>query len=140
MNQGADNHTAEITNKPPKKRLNGLVILGAIVLFIIYSTFQSQVTKIICTDEVLATKPKVIMLSAWWCPYCRKARSYLQNSNISYCEYDMEDNDQGKKLYEQSGAMSIPVLMIGKYILQGYDEDSINRALELSQDDNEKLN
>jgi len=126
----------EIKPDRPRRRINGLVIIALALLFLVVATYRSEVHKIYCDDEILASKPDVVMLGAWWCPYCYKARAYLQDSGISYCEYDMEHSAAGKKLYEETGAMSIPVLMIGKYVLQGFDQSSIDRALELSRERN----
>lgn len=133
MNDEIEKHTDKTPGKP-RRKINGLLIIGLILLFVVISTYQAEVHKIYCDDEVLATNPEVIMLGAWWCPYCYKARAYLQKTDISYCEYDIEHSETGKKLYDDTGITGIPVLIIGEHTLQGFDEGSIDRALELSRE------
>lgn len=120
-------------NDKPKKspRINGLVFFGILFLIIMAITYRPAIETIACNETTLNPKPDVIMLGAWWCPYCSQARKYLQYNNISYCEYDMERTEEGKRLYEEVNGQAIPILLIGKYQLNGYDEGSIQRALEI---------
>ena len=71
------------------------------------------------------------MLGAWWCPYCYQARKYLQNNEISYCEYDMESTEIGRQLYQEQGGGAIPKLLIGNYQISGFNQRQIERALDL---------
>jgi glutaredoxin len=112
-----------------KRRINGLIVFGILAVTILIFTFRFSASKVSCTDEIMAQKPDVIMLSAWWCPYCHKARNYLLSNDISYCEYDMEHSKEGKKLYEEAGGRGIPVLLIGNQQINGFDEQSIEIAL-----------
>lgn len=112
-----------------KRRINGIVIFGLLLVTIAITTHQPSVSKIYCTDETLSHNPDVIMLAAWWCPYCYQARKYLYKNNISYCEYDMENSDEGKRLYKEANGQGIPVLLIGDYQINGFDEQSIELAL-----------
>ena len=77
------------------------------------------------------------MLGTWWCPYCSQARRYLHQNQISYCEYDIEKSAVGKKLYDDANGSAIPLLIIGNYLLQGFDESSIDKALKLLEENNE---
>lgn len=99
--------------------------------------YQPSLSKIVCTDEALALNPDVIMLATWWCPYCNKARRYLHKNNISYCEYDIEHSEDGKKLYKEVNGQGIPVLLIGDHQINGFDKRSIEIALsEIYKNDN----
>lgn len=120
-----------MNNKPiiKKRRVNGLVIFGILIIIIMIINFRPSVSKIYCTNEILALKPDVIMLVAWWCPYCYQARRYLHKNNISHCEYDMENSEEGKRLYKEVNGQSIPVLLIGNRQINGFDERSIEIAL-----------
>jgi len=94
---------------------------------------QETVNTINCNTAILASKPDVIMLGAWWCSYCYKAKKYFQKNNIHYCEYDMENTLEGKRLYEKHGAGAVPILLIGKYQLNGFSEQQIEAALAASK-------
>lgn len=115
-----------------KKRVNGIAVFFVFIIAIIIITYQPAVTKIYCTEEIISSGTDVIMLAAWWCPYCYQARKYLQKNNVSYCEYDIENSETGKNLYEKVNGQGVPVLLIGDYQLNGFDEKSIEIALSQS--------
>jgi glutaredoxin len=118
--------------KPVKpRRLNGAVLFGLLFLAILAITYRPSVETIACDETTLNPKPDVIMLGAWWCPYCTQARKYLQYNEISYCEYDMERTDEGKRLYKEVNGQAIPILLIGDYQINGFNERSIEKALEI---------
>ena len=115
--------------RPPSKR--GLyVIIFFFVIFIIFSR-REAVETIDCTPDIIASNPDVIMLGAWWCTYCYQAKRYFQQNNIHYCEYDMENTEIGRQLYEKHGGGAVPILLIGKYQLSGFSEQQIEEALSL---------
>ena len=43
----------------------------------------------------------------------------------------MESTTIGKQLYEENGGGAVPILLIGKYRLQGFNEHQIEQALAL---------
>ena len=97
---------------------------------IILSRHESVET-IDCNADIIASNPDVIMLGAWWCTYCYQTKRYFQENNIHYCEYDMENTLEGKRLYEKHGGGAVPILLIGKYRLSGFNEQQIEAALDL---------
>jgi len=129
------NNTTRVTTrtvpKRQKRKGTGLVIVVFIFLSLIFLVRHETVNTIKCTPEIIASKPDVIMLGAWWCRYCYRAKDYFQQNNVHYCEYDMENTDIGKQLYQKHGAGPIPVLLIGKYRLNGFSEQQIETALSL---------
>lgn len=122
----------QTTGPSPSKRRGGLIIILLIIAMIFFSR-QPVVDTIDCTPEIMATRPDVVMLGAWWCSYCYKAKEYFQANNIHYCEYDMENTEEGKRLYKQHGGSAIPILLIGEYRLSGFDEYQIEQALMLKK-------
>lgn len=133
MNNSADRPGNEAEHQPKnkKRRFSGLLItlfmLGAIVLLI----RQEPVNTIDCTPEIMAQRPDIVMLGAWWCTYCYQAKKYFQRNDINYCEYDMENTIIGKRLYEENGGGAVPIMLIGEYRLQGFDQQQIEEAISL---------
>lgn len=123
--------------KSAKKRrgMVPLIVFSFIVVFVafLFSRHEPLIT-IGCTPEIIASKPDVIMLGAWWCGSCHHAKRFFQNNNIHYCEYDVEKTVIGKQLYQQHGAGAVPTLLIGEYRLIGFSEQRIAAALALSKD------
>jgi glutaredoxin len=115
--------------KAGPRRLNGIVILLLIVTGLVIVSYKPSIARIHCNDEVLKSNPEVIMLGTWWCPYCYQARRYLTENNISYCEYDIEHSADGEKLFNDVNGQVIPVLLIGKYTISGFDEARLENLL-----------
>ena len=69
------------------------------------------------------------MLSTRWCAYCYQERRYLTDNNISYCEYDIEGSAKGEKLFNDVNGQVIPVLLIDKYTMSGFDEARLENLL-----------
>ena len=114
----------------PGGKKGGLFIIILLFVSLVFFSRNEAVVTVECTPEMIARKPDVIMLGAWWCRYCYQAKRYFQQNNIHYCEYDMENTDPGKQLYEKYGG-GLPVLLIGKYKLNGFSEQQIETALSL---------
>lgn len=122
------------TGKSRPRRLNGLVIIALIVIGLVIINYKPSIARIHCNDEVLNSKPEVIMLGTWWCPYCYQARRYLTSNNISYCEYDIEQSTEGEKLFNDVDGQVIPVLLIDKYMMNGFDEARLERLLGMARE------
>lgn len=123
--------------RPPAKGRGLIVIAVFIMAFIIFGRRES-VDTIDCTPDIIASKPDVIMLGAWWCTYCYQAKRYFQQNQIHYCEYDMENTEIGKQLYKEHGSGAIPILIIGDYQVDGFSERQIDKALSLLESKAEK--
>ena len=122
------------TAKARPRRLNGIVILVVIVIVLVIVSYKPSIARIHCNDEILKSKPEVIMLSTRWCPYCYQARRYLTDNNISYCEYDIESSAKGEKLFNDVNGQVIPVLLIDKYTMSGFDEARLEKLLHKTRE------
>lgn len=127
MAENQSHNTEAVARKP--RRINGLVLFGLMLLVLVVLNYRPSVATVYCTKETLTPKPDVIMLGAWWCTYCYQARRYFHNNEISYCEYDVERSEEGKRLYEEVNGNAIPILLIGKHRLNGFDERSVENLL-----------
>ena len=129
MSEQAENPEHHEKKQAAKPKRGALFVIALFVVGIILLSRQEAVNTINCDASIIDSKPDVIMLGAWWCSYCYKAKKYFQKNNIHYCEYDMESTLEGKRLYEKHGAGAIPILLIGKYQLNGFSERQIEAAL-----------
>jgi len=127
-----DKQSDNISNKtkPPGRR-KGIYLVAFFLFALILLSRHEPINTIDCTPDIIASKPDVIMLGAWWCTYCYQTKRFLQQNNIHYCEYDMENTTIGKRLYQEHGGGAIPILLIGKYQINGYSEQQIEAALKL---------
>lgn len=106
-----------------------MVIILLIVTGLIILNYKPSIERIHCNEEILKNKPAVIMLGTWWCPYCSQARRYFTDNKISYCEYDIERSSEGEKLFNEVNGQAVPVLLIDKYIINGFDETRLENLL-----------
>ena len=79
-------------------------------------------------DYAIAHDVQVIMYGTSWCGYCAKTRALLEEHDISYFEYDIENSSEGYDQFIDLGGRGVPVLQIGGKVVKGYNP---SRILEL---------
>lgn len=81
------------------------------------------------------TKPKVYALST--CPYCKRTKRFLDDHKIAYECIDvdlLEDKRQDEVMEELerlTGKRSFPVVIVGKEVIVGHDEEKLRKALKI---------
>lgn len=80
--------------------------------------------------EPSAPRPQVTLLLTAWCPYCQKQEEGLKKNGILYRKLDVEKTAAGRKIYQQLGGGGIPITIVGKEVIRGYDLESVIRILE----------
>lgn len=80
------------------------------------------------------THPKVILFSSSSCPWCSRAKNYLRQHGIRVKEIRVDkDPDAARDVVKMTGQMSVPVLLIGRAKIVGFDKDKIDRLLGLKR-------
>jgi glutaredoxin-like YruB-family protein len=75
---------------------------------------------------------KVIVYSTEACPWCRVAKDFLKENNIEFESKDVAEDEAAKnELLEKSGRMGVPVLDINGTIIVGFNQEAIEKALNL---------
>ena len=83
----------------------------------------------------MANKPKVYALST--CPYCKKTKRFLDDHKIEYdcVEVDLLDDAKQDEVLEEiekiTGRRSFPVVVVGKEIIVGHDEEKLRKAFKI---------
>lgn len=103
-----------------------LVVAAGVGLYLATPETRAPV---LCDVAVKPQADTVIMLSAAWCGYCRRARVFLQDEGIAHCEYDVESSARGRTLFAEQPLKVIPVLMIKGDILIGFNREEIRQSL-----------
>ena len=131
-------------DKPQRKHILGFAIFTVIILLIIVQKRYMSVERIYCEGEVpvpgqqvsqagplnMKDAPDVLMLGAAWCPACKAATRFFVKNNINYCEYDMEKNAIGARLYQEFNGRGVPILFIGEYRIHGFNAGTVTKALQ----------
>jgi glutaredoxin 3 len=80
----------------------------------------------------MTTKNKAIIYSTKTYPWCRKTKEFFKANKISFIDKDVGDNKKNAdEMIKKSGQYGVPVTIIGKKIIVGYDIDEIKKALEM---------
>jgi len=72
----------------------------------------------------------VTVYSTPTCPYCHKAKDFLNLKNIKFKDINVgADREAAKEMVKKSGQMGVPVIDINGKIIIGFDTDEIEKAL-----------
>ncbi|MFB6181870.1 MAG: glutaredoxin family protein [Candidatus Magasanikbacteria bacterium] len=65
------------------------------------------------------------------CPYCKKVKSFLDENDVDYEDYDVsQDQEKQQEMIDKSDQMGVPVVDIDGEIIVGFDKNKIEEALE----------
>ena len=57
-----------------------------------------------------------------WCPYCKMAKRYFDEQEMSYEEINIEEEGMSREeLQKVTGGMSVPQIVIDEEVIGGYD-------------------
>ena len=74
----------------------------------------------------------VKVYSTQTCPWCVKAKQFLEENNIEFENFDVSvDQKAAEEMITASGQRGVPVIDIDGTILVGFDQEAISKALEL---------
>ena len=75
---------------------------------------------------------KVKVYSTPTCPWCIKAKEFLEENKVEFENIDVSsDQKASEEMVEKSGQMGVPVIEIGKTIIVGFDQEKIKQTLKL---------
>ncbi|HHF99032.1 MAG TPA: NrdH-redoxin [Candidatus Aerophobetes bacterium] len=78
------------------------------------------------------TGKKVVLFSTSSCPWCSRVKNYLRQNKVRVKEIRVDrDPEAAKDLVKMTGQMSVPVLLIGRAKVVGFDKEKIDRLLGL---------
>ncbi|MFT5662783.1 MAG: glutaredoxin [Gammaproteobacteria bacterium] len=72
----------------------------------------------------------VVMYSASWCQYCKKAASHFRRNNIAFEEYDVEKTTKGARDYKKLDGRGVPVILIGSQKMNGFSAAQFDSIYE----------
>src|SRR5262249_20668058 len=73
------------------------------------------------TPPLQAAAPRggIVMYSATWCGYCKRAKAYLAKRGIRYTNIDIDTVD-GRAAFAQAGKGGVPLLFAGTRRIRGF--------------------
>ena len=70
----------------------------------------------------------VRLFTAKWCGYCKRAKTHLAGSQISFIEYDIETAEGMRAFVDAGGRGGVPLLVQGGQRVQGYSSAAYDRV------------
>ena len=73
---------------------------------------------------------KVKVYSTPTCPYCKMAKSYLNEKRITYDDIDVTRDATGRdEMIKKSGQMGVPVIFVDGELVIGFDKERLEGLL-----------
>jgi glutaredoxin-like YruB-family protein len=74
---------------------------------------------------------KVVIYSTPTCPYCKRAKHYLDQKGVSYVEHNVaEDKKAAQEMMRKTKQMGVPVIVIDDdEIVVGFDQTLLDKLL-----------
>ena len=64
------------------------------------------------------------------CPYCKMAKSYLDEKGVAYDDVDVTKDATGRdEMIKKSGQMGVPVILVDGEIVIGFDKERLANLL-----------
>jgi len=75
----------------------------------------------------------VLIYSTPSCGFCKLAKTYFRQKNISFTEYDVSrDQAKAEEMVRKSGQFGVPVIEINGKLIIGFNRAEIDKALASS--------
>ena len=84
------------------------------------SSYVEQLRRVKASSSASTPPNGVILYSAAWCGYCKKAKAYLASKGITYQEVDIDTNNGMAAFAQAGGGSGIPLLFAGGQRVQGF--------------------
>jgi mycoredoxin len=76
-------------------------------------------------------KTQVVMYGTASCSFCNMTRAYFKENKISYADRDVEKSPAAASRHAELGGGGVPVIIIGKRMIRGYQPEVFNDALQV---------
>ncbi|MBW2992094.1 glutaredoxin family protein [Candidatus Woesearchaeota archaeon] len=66
------------------------------------------------------------------CPVCKKLLDFLKDNNIEFESVDVSENqDEAKRMINETGDYIVPVIDINGKTIEGFDEEKLKKELKI---------
>jgi len=74
---------------------------------------------------------EVIVYSTPTCPWCAKAKQFLDNHNVPYRNVDVTSDQAGlEEMQRISGQMGVPVIKADDTVVVGFDQEKLQELVK----------
>ena len=105
-----------------------LSIAGLVVLCLVY--FGKDAFIYYVFNPAGRYQNQIVMYSTPVCPYCKKLRQCLDDSNLVYLEKNINDDRLADLEHEALGGAGVPITLIGEDSVNGVNIKKLNSILK----------
>ncbi|MFQ5540844.1 MAG: glutaredoxin family protein [Candidatus Paceibacteria bacterium] len=67
------------------------------------------------------------------CSFCKTAKAFFKEHDIAYTEHNVaDDREKAQEMIAVSGQMGVPVIVIGKEVVIGFNEPRLRELLDVA--------
>jgi glutaredoxin len=81
-------------------------------------------------NGAVADSKSVTVFTNPGCKECKQVKAFLNARGISYKEYDIASDAEGKKRYADLGGNSVPFVTVGDQRMNGFNQDQLEKMLK----------
>lgn len=75
---------------------------------------------------------KITIYTTQTCAYCKMAKAFFKENNVSYDEKDVTVDDKAREeMIQKSGSMTVPVIDVDGQIIVGFDKPALEKLIGL---------
>lgn len=71
----------------------------------------------------------IVLFSSGRCAHCERTRALLRAQRVPFQELDISRSRGAAARFQRLGARGVPVLLVGKQRIDGFQPEAIKRAL-----------
>ncbi len=79
--------------------------------------------------HAFAAEQLVVIYTTSWCGHCKSVKTYLNNLQIPFTNYDIETSDIGKQKFTALKGKGVPLIFVGSDRIDGFDKVALEKAL-----------
>ena len=73
---------------------------------------------------------RVVMYGTATCPYCARARAYLNERGIAFADYDVQESPAAREAFGKLDGKGVPLILIGERRIEGFNPSVYDDALQ----------
>lgn len=108
-------------------------VLFTLVVLVVLAYASSRLSQLHSDKALVFDKsnpPEILMLSTQSCNYCKKARAFFREHQLSFTELDIETSDKNMQMFQLLGGRGTPLIVIDGRILHGFEESEIRHTIQ----------
>lgn len=126
MNEEATRHTARALFIVATVALGVLVTLVSARGFMMARELAASPASA-SSEQAPSADGSLVVYTTGGCPYCRKAKAWLDEHQIAYQEKNVDADDAARAEWEKLGGRSVPLFAIdGEVVQRGYEASGQN--------------